>query len=502
MAFVQDGALWEYSTSGEKFSKVFSLSDVGPETDERYDDRDYDIKIIRVQEGGGLDFIIYGYMSRGEHEGMNGISLCHYNSESTSVTEKAFIPCDKSYAQIRNDLERLSYINSGNEAYIYLDRTIYRISLSLGTSSVVLTEINPDCFVSNAKQNMIAWMDEMQPNSSRRLTVMNLETGATRTIEGAQNQYLRALGFFNDDFLYGITYEGDLAREISGKVLFAMKELKIEDFGGNLIKEYNPEGIYVVDIKMEPGLAQLTRAVKVNGSYEETTSDNIINNRQQEDSPVTVALGSNSRQGTTVTLKLPRIVSNLSPSVSVAKIKYAPNGATKLEMPAEDEFPIYYVYALGKLQAELTDPAKAITLADENVGVVLDEKGVYAYERGNKQTKTELSNADIPEPILSGVIDADVLQAQVDGSVKIMDLSGCTLDQVLYQLSQGRAVITRLADGAITVIVGYDRYNTLLYNFDTGEHYYMGINDSTASMLEGGNVFVSYLESRNTVKSE
>ena len=51
------------------------------------------------------------------------------------------------------------------------------------------------------------------------------------------------------------------------------------------------------------------------------------------------------------------------------------------------------------------------------------------------------------------------------------------------------------------MIVGYDRYNTLLYNFSTGEHYYMGINDSTASMLAGGNIFVSYIESRPTIKA-
>ena len=95
-----------------------------------------------------------------------------------------------------------------------------------------------------------------------------------------------------------------------------------------------------------------------------------------------------------------------------------------------------------------------------------------------------------------------MLQSQVEDSVKVVNLTGCSLDQVLYQLSEGRAVVTRLADGSITVIVGYDRYNTLLYRFDTGEHYYMGINDSTASMLEGGNIFVSYLESRSTVKSE
>ena len=159
------------------------------------------------------------------------------------------------------------------------------------------------------------------------------------------------------------------------------------------------------------------------------------------------------------------------------------------------------MYAYGSLMSELTDPGEAIRLADENVGVVLSEKSEYIYERGNKEVKNEIANGDIPEAILSGEINAVTLQGMVDDSVTIMNLTGCTLDQVLYQVSSGRAVVTRLADGSITVIVGYDRYNTLLYNFETGEHYYMGINDSTASMLEGGNVFVSYLESRSTVKN-
>ena len=450
--------------SGEKLARVFSFRDTGQSTDERYDNTDYAIRVIRVSEGGGIDFMVYGYMSRGEHEGTNGISVCHYNSESVSVTEKAFIPCHKSFEQMRCDLNRLSYINNGNEAYIYLDRTVYRISLTLGTSSVVLTDIHPDCFVSSANHNMIAWMEEMEPYASR------------------------------------ILYHG-----ISGDVIFAMKTLKIEDFVGNVIKVYSPDRIFVVDVIMEPGLAMLKRVTRrKNGSYKETTADNIINNRQSASSQVTVQLGSSSRQGTTVTLRMPKVVGNLNPTVSHARIRYAQGGATQLEMPAAKDFRMYYVYAYGALKEDLTDPGKAVRSADESVGVVLSEKGQYVYERGNKVTKTELSNSDIPEAILSGTINCGELQKSVGEDITILNLTGCTLDQTLYQLSQGRAVITCLADGSITVIVGYDRYNTLLYNFDTGEHYYMGINDSTNSMamLKGGNVFVSYLESRPTVKEE
>ncbi len=500
VAYVQDGALWEFSLSGDKLSRIFSFRDTGAATDERYDNTDYGIRIIRVSEGGALDFVVYGYMSRGPHEGMSGISFCHYNSESTSVTEKAFIPCRKSFEQVEKDLGRLCYINNSNEAYAYLDRTVYRISLTLGTSSVVLTDIHPDCFVSAADHSLIGWMDEMKPYESRILTIMDLESGNTRSIEAEEGKYLKALGFFNDDFLYGIADEGDVERGVSGNITFAMKKLMIEDFWGNVIKEYEPENIWVTSVEMEPGLAHLMRVTRSGHAYIEAETDNIINNRQEQTTAVSVSLGSNSRQGVTVTLKMPRVVGNLHPAVASARFRAA-DGTTKLETPAEDEFTMYYVYALGNLEAELTDPAEAIRRADEDVGVVINDKGQYVYERGNKETKTELANMDIPEAVLSGAIDMERISAEAGDDITVINLTGCTLDQVLYQLSQGRAVVTKLADGTTTVIVGYDRYNTLLYNYDTGEHYYMGINDSTESMQNGGNIFVSYLESRSTLKT-
>ncbi|MDO5701879.1 MAG: hypothetical protein Q4G47_00800, partial [Lachnospiraceae bacterium] len=437
VAFVQDGALWEFSSGAGRLARVFSLRDVGNGTDERYDNTDYGIKIIRVSEGGGIDFAVYGYMSRGEHEGMNGISMCRYNPESSSVTEKVFIPCRKSYELMKNDLDRLCYINNSNEAYIYLDSTVYRISLALGTSSVVLTNIHPDCFVSSADSSMIAWMDEMKPFSSRILTVMSLESGSTRSITAGKRQYLKAIGFLNEDFLYGIADEKDIRTGVSGDVTFAMKTLLIEDFAGNVIKEYSNEGIWVIDVNMEPGLAQLTRAVRKNkkAPYEETTADNIINNRQNTATQVSVVLASTTRQGTTVTLKLPKVTGSLNPSVTSAKIRYAEGGLTQLEKPSDQTLDIYYVYAYGSLQDALTDPAEAVSLADSMVGVVINNKSQYVYERGNKAARTELANGDIPEAFLSGTILSTDLAEQVPENVTVMNLTGCTLDQVLYQLS-------------------------------------------------------------------
>ena len=498
VVFIEDGELWEYTLSGGKLARIFSFHDVGEGTDERHDNNDYGISIIRATEGGGVDFIVYGYMSRGHRAGQLGVSICHYNAETTAVTERAFIPYDRSYEQLASDLSRLNYINNAGEAYLYLGRCVYRVELASGEMSAVLTDISPDCFISSATSD-IAWMEEMQKNASTKITVMELESGDVREIEAGETEYLRVIGFLNHDLVYGIADRADLVKSPSGAVVFAMKQLKIESFDGTLVKDYRPEGYFITGVEMEPGLARIERARRTAAGYEAADEDNIINNRQAASGSVTAQMGSSSRQGTVLTIKTARTVTDLKHTVSDFRMRYISDTVIPT-VSGDDGAEVYYIYGGGKLLKEDTEPAPAVMLADANVGTALNAEWQYIYERGNKKTKNELHNEDIPEAFLQPVTDSEILAAEVPEDVSVIDLSGCTLDQVLYCVSSGRAVATRLADGSPALIVGYDRYNTLLLNYQTGEHYYMGINDSTASMLEGGNIFVTYIERQATIK--
>ncbi len=505
VAFVQDGELWEYSQSANRLSGVFSFHKTGDGTDDRYDNTDYGIHLIRVSESGDLEFVVYGYMSRGAHEGRMGVSLCHYNSESAVVTERVFIEYSRSFDHLKDDLNRLSYYSEdGGSYYMYLDRVVYRMKIESGAVERVLENIHPDCFFSSASRGKLAYMQSMKPYSSSEITILDLDSLKSREIKADDSHYVKALGFLNEDFLYGIALKSDLRQLPAGEIIFAMSELKIEDFDGNEIKSYHQDGYYVTKAVMKEGLADLERmTIDENGNYVTALNDNIMNNRQMDSNSATVSLSSSNRQGTVSFLKMVNSITSLSPLVTQFQIRYAPEKDTvRIEIPKENSFPLYYVYAYGKLQQVVTDPSEAIRYADAHVGVVLNQEGQYIYERGNKETKSELYNEDIPEPVLSGDINTNQLQEMVGESATMMNLTGCTLDQVLYQVSHGRAVITKLADGNVAVIVGYDRYNTLLYNFETGEHYYMGIQDSTNSMLSAGNVFVSYVEPQATVKKK
>ena len=76
----------------------------------------------------------------------------------------------------------------------------------------------------------------------------------------------------------------------------------------------------------------------------------------------------------------------------------------------------------------------------------------------------------------------------------VIDLSGCTLDSVLYEISAQRPVVAKTGKDSSVVIVGYDEYNTYLYDPGTKEVKPYGLNDSTALFEKAGNIFLSYVE--------
>ena len=59
------------------------------DNDSRYVRDEHDIKIIRVADNGDVDFVLYGYMNRGVHEGYSGVCVYHYNSDRNVVEEKS-----------------------------------------------------------------------------------------------------------------------------------------------------------------------------------------------------------------------------------------------------------------------------------------------------------------------------------------------------------------------------------------------------------------------------
>ena len=88
---------------------------------------------------------------------------------------------------------------------------------------------------------------------------------------------------------------------------------------------------------------------------------------------------------------------------------------------------------------------------------------------------------------------SEILQENLD-NVRVLDLTGCSLENVLYYPDREIPVLALLEDGNAVLITGFNERNVVLMDPQTGQVTRMGLNDAAAWFEENGNMFVSYVE--------
>lgn len=491
VAFVQEGDLWSYSPDDGKFSRIFSFR---KENDGDYRDSRYkhDIKIIRVEDNGDVDFVLYGYMNRGTREGYCGVCVYHYSNDQNVVEEKVFIPSTKSSEFLEKDLGNLSYVSTDNLLFLLFAQKLYKIDIQAGTSEVLEAGILSDEFAVSDTNAHAAWVIQ-EGESAGDIKEIDFETLETRLLAPSDGQTLELSGFMNEDLVYGIVVDGDRVTDENGHETTGIHTVRIEGFDGTLKKEYHQDGLYITDVTIGSTMMEFELSKKTKKGYKAVNKDNILNNVKASANTISVELVSNSRTGTQMRLALSEAPEIQDPLAVYAKIKNINDSSVELDKQTLDEN-LYYVYAKGGLDSTYTDPALAIQRADEQTGVVLNSAQQYVWERGNKKTKLILNLDDIPEAVKQKFTDTSTLQESLGTEGKVMDLSGCTLDSVLYEISAQRPVIAKTGSDTYVVIIGYDEYNTYLYDPQKDESYPYGMNDSTELFEKAGNIFISYIE--------
>ena len=230
--------------------------------------------------------------------------------------------------------------------------------------------------------------------------------------------------------------------------------------------------------------------------YKAVKKDNIMNNNTTSTDLTSAEQTNSTRQGVIVRLTFDDSPSAEEPLVLYAKVSSVGEKTVDIQVDKSSTEEVYYVYARGGLDSVWTDPAKAVQRADKQTGVVLNRAQQYVWERGNMKTQLTLNTTDIPEIIRTASLDVQNLQNGLGDSAKVVNLSGCSLENVLYEVSAQRAVIAKTGADSSVVIVGYDQYNTYLLDPSTGEVKPYGMNDSTALFQSAGNVFITYLDQK------
>ncbi len=79
--------MWLFDQADEELVNVFSFRTGEDQNSMEYK---HDVRILQVLDNGDIDFLLYGYMNRGRHEGQVGIGLYHYSDEKMCVGRALF----------------------------------------------------------------------------------------------------------------------------------------------------------------------------------------------------------------------------------------------------------------------------------------------------------------------------------------------------------------------------------------------------------------------------
>ncbi len=494
VAFVRERDLWLYDQDTDELSQVFSFSNQEGQ-DERSRNDQHAVRIISLDDSGNMAFAVYGYMNRGIHEGEVGVGIYYFNIDSNAIEEKAFIPSTKSFAIAEDELGKMVYYNHEQEMlYVLADGTLYQINLKNDDQTVLAEDLEDGQYAVSDDGHLMAYQTGGSLYTASEVTVMNLENGDQNTIQASEGDAVRPLGFVNGDFIYGKISSDDAGTMVSGEEITPMYEIEIRNSNNEAMASYSftDSGIYITDILVEGNMVTLNRVKKSGNVYQSTDQEFITNNEERSDSTITLESYTTERMQSQMRLTFENGIKDTEPKV-LRPNELVSGEPLTITLGGGSEGVKYYVYGMGELEGIYDRAGYAIQEAEEISGVVISSDQAYIWEKGNRDlaysTEAETFRRQEGESSLEA---CERYMEQYNAHQ--VDLTGCTLDQVLYVINKGCPMIALTnADHAI-LLTGYTRTDITYIDPDTGEEQTVGVGEMEKMVQGSGNTFIGYIQ--------
>lgn len=494
MGFVFNRDLWCYDQDKDesKAVKLFSFRSSSDESGRSNYDQ-HDIRIVSVSDEGDVEFLVYGYMNRGQHEGMQGISLCRYDS-SGAIEERFFIPAAESFDEIRLDIEKLSCYSETGMLYLFRGQTIFGIDLSSNEHIVVADGLKEDAYAISKDCRKVAWQEGTDGNGSTVIHLFDLATGDNREIRAPEGDCIQCLGFVQDDFVYGLSRQ-DSAWILNGRQESQpMYALEIVDSNLELQTRYEREGCYIADVEVENARIHVKRYERYGEhDYAYLDDDTIVCNTAVEE-PYMEGVGwfaSEIRRKLYFIQLDSEVRSGRNVKVAAARrITYDQSDTIDLQSGLPVSGMRFYAYGQGRLLGIYEKFADAVNASYEKMGLVTDKNQRIVWNRVNRNSTASIRDPQKEAYDIIRSLGELTESMETDNQVVILDARGCSVNQVLYFIGQGYPVLAYTENGNYVFLNGFDQYNVSIFDPSTGESIKMGLNDSAEYFQNRKNDFI------------
>lgn len=520
IAFVRNGTLYVYTDSDNVLTTAFTFRQ--KDTDYIRDMYDkHGIKLLSIDDAGAVDFLVYGYMNRGEYEGRVGMVLYTYHPSDQSVEERSYFPINTTYEILKETMGSFFYCSRQDIFYFHIYNTIYSYNLTTKNLEIIAENVTEERLVYSKERQMIAWQSETEIGQTQAVHIMDLDTGKRTAIETKEGNILGLLGIIDVNLILGTAAKEDIEIREDGTRLAAYASVDIVDFEGSSLKNYQKDGYYITAVEVEDNVIRLQRVSRtVSGSrkYETATEDYILKQAAQTASAVKLSARVTDLMKTEHYLSLPEsIVMNTVPATAATQNAVITKDVT-VRINTPDYFNNYYItYAYGNIMLLSKNPGMAIALADTLTGSVIGSSGKVIWSRGAKAASADLKGVSSAVPagnnsLMTCVklllayrnVEADVAgyqpeQAQLTDwlgqyiKANIMKLTGVTLDEALYYVYKKNPIIAVNESGTAILVTGYDSTGITAVVPQQGRARRMTMKEAE-KFLEGENCYFLVIE--------
>lgn len=519
-AFTSQGKVYSYNVSDNKMALLFSFY-----TDDMRDKRavypKHDAKILAVDETGNVEFMVYGYMNRGRHEGQVGLAVYTYNSMLNTVEENSYIDYGKSYQLLKNEIEQLSYVSRDGIGSFMLDGTVYALNLREHTYNVMADNLLEGSYQVSDSHQMLVWQADGDLYSCSKLELYNLMTGSQSEIPAGYGNYIIPLGFMEEDLIYGLAKKNDVVKDEKGNTQFPLYTIRIQDDRGNLLKNYHEDDVFTTSWEITDKQVSLIREKRdpETGSWSAAPNDQILKTKEEKvgNNIVRTALTDDYEKIVQIQTKTEIKAKNMK-MLTPKEVIFEGNREYAIGS-GDERTKHYYVYDIHGVQGIYRSAGNAVKQAYQNAGVVVGDKGQYIWIRGNRVGRNQIMAIKAPESeedvntvavcldtilhyegvstnteilLNNGSTILDILENNLQDKM-ILDLTGCSLDAVLYYINRDIPVLAILQDGKAVTITGFNETQIVILNPEREELYKMSITEASEWFDENGNTFITYV---------
>ncbi len=516
MAFVRNGNLWYYDLNTENLNQVFSFVQNSTDYIRDYYDQ-HDIRIINIDNDGNIDFVVYGYMNCGDYEGRVGVILYNYDAKKNQINERIYLPLETTFQQLKEDFGDFCYVNRKNVFYFSLYDRVYAYNITSRQYTVLTKNASSGNFAMLEKAKCFVWSNASTQKPATRITILDLETEQRRTVSAKKGQSIKVLGAIDSSVVYGFARNSDIYNSGDGERISPVYRLEIANSQGEVMKVYQTKNVYVVKAVVDKDIIQLKRVRKIGQTFKKISDDSI--QHQQDNTTKSFDLTSRvtDKMLTEKYLSLPAgFLMKGQPKITYTKyVMVTENTTFYINHPSKNAVDKYYIYAYGNITGSTYDAGTAIRQADEQMGVVMDNHNHIVWERGGKflsstvslMDKTTVSgnvssmkacihmlleSAQVSEDAsrLKGASAMDILKNYTDTPV---NLTGCTVDEILYFVSSGKPVIAMKNSTQAVLINAYTSSFVSWFDPSTGSTTKMSPNGAENFFENAGYIFISYI---------